>query len=886
MEPTARLTGEISATNFPTILLRAATRAPRGVLLVGTGDAERKIQLREGRILFAGSSEPTEFLAERARRAGLVTHDQIRQALVQSTTGRRIGSALVRLGFLSEEKLVELLLDQIRNIVSSCFAATKGQYLLQVGELPTHETIVLDEPVPMTICRELRRITVIERLRAAAGSPSDRCFPVKGWRERFEARDLARDGALADLVELVADSPGISIRNIVVSLPMPEVSILQSLWILRSLEVLGTRSVEADAQPPAPAGETPEERENVARSFLESLAASPPPAVPAPKPEPPKIDLPAEEPPAIEPETFAALIAEEDLPSEEELALDAIFGEGAGEETVWPVDDPSSNLERALSAAEEEVDVVLALGMEKAAATGSFEETPFAHILRDLCRQRSTGTLICKRGDEEKTVTLDRGRPIFATTNVPGERLTERLVSEGLLVPSDLVRLSEFWPSARRVGGILLALRLVDPDALRKAIRRQVAEITSSLYAWNEGGGYFLERPEPTSEEVISDLSLPEIALRGAQKIGDPARLAALLGGEARRYRVTEDPASLLQGIALPDDQREFIARLGVGGTVEELALLGPVPARSALFLLAMLASSGLIEPTGLERITASGIPDPGRILGSRLADQIHMEGPEAASRDLTNRWNEIAGQGDYSVLGIDAGAPAAEVISSFEAQAPQWHPDRFRSYADAAILRLAGRVFDRHVLAFYRILNPPQKTESEEEAAVRKAMLGPSEAEIAAGIEQLGESTGIRTRVLPPTPSTSALPLFATALVLDDDPKSAALLSGILVELGFAPEVAPGRVALRRVLSTPDRKIRLALLDVELLRGLDASNLDALEESFAEGGTILLGLTSDESQVADAPLLGRFAVRRFVDRNGSEAELREILAPFGPSGD
>jgi len=829
--------------------------------------------------------------------------------------------------------------------VGDCFGIVEGTYELSIGDLPSREPITIDEPVAATVIREVRRIRSIERLRESAGESSTAYFPVKGWRPRMAAAELAKDEAVHDVADLVAGSPGMTVRNLVVSLPRSETDLLQSLWILRALEIVGSPTTkEAGGRT---AVEPPPTKKVAAQLFAEALAkdeAEPAPAddssialpvpesVPSPEaagfqivsePEsssdttqiskaPGKRPTPAEKPMTTLPAPSTPIELSADLPVEKSGLLDLgdfdpdtelDFGGAFPVEGGAPEDsdfsaapepsgvpgplaeippnlrvsdplDPSAALERALAAAEEEVDFALALGMEKAASSGNFQATPFSEVLRDLCRQRSTGTLICKRNEEEKTVSLDRGRPVFATTNASGERITERLVSEGILEPSDLVRLTEFWPAARRVGGILLALRLVEPDVLRKAIRRQVADIIASIYTWRDGGYYFQERPQASSEEIINDLSLPDLALRGAQKIAENSRLLELIGGDERRLRVSEDPSSLLQGISLTPDQRAFVENLGKGGKVRDLLALGPIPARSATILLFTLVASGILELAGRERITAAGLPDPERYLVS-AGESTHAEGHDDARTELSDRWSEISGQGDYALLGIDPGASETEVVAAFDALAPRFHPDRFRTYADSSLLRLAGKIFDRHVLAFYRILNPVAKKPSSEDEDVHRAMLGITTEPAAPASEP--RETKIKMRVLSP----ASAPAMRTGLILDDDPDSARRFSEMLVELGIAPEVAPGRVALRRILSTPGRNFSIAIVDVDLLSGLDAPNLDLLSNAFRTSRIRCIATCAPGSPNREAEVLTRLGVERLLDKSTPADEIREQLRGF-----
>ncbi len=943
MEQARKVVGEIGSTNFPTLLVRAAARAQRGLLTIVAGDVERKIYLREGLVLFAGSNAPAEFLAERAIQKGILSRDQVKEALGASTTGRRIGSTLVQLGFLTEEKLVELLLEQVRAIVAACFAIEAGHYSLSVGALPTNETITIDEPASAIVAREVRRIRAIDRLRRAGGESTTAYFPVRGWRERMEERDLGRDDSLNQVAELIGHTPGITIRNIVVSLPRPETDLLQSLWILKSLEIVGTPPPRRETATSRPVARKTDSA-SAAKKFAEALEAERAAAAPAARAEMPPSPIEAEAdegeavvelgieipmatsepaPPSVvapvddsEPDLsmesmeedegidFSGFDPDSELdflgtfpdPSAEESTPDATTSEPVAEIPASGVDDvapptgvveaepvpavttdAAAALERALAAAEEEVDIVLTLGMERADSSGSFAATPFSELLCDLSRQRSSGTLICKRNDEEKTVSLDRGRPVFATTSIPAERITERLVSEGILTPSDLVRLTEFWPAARRVGGILLALRMVEPEVLRKAIRRQVTEIIASLYAWSDGGYYFQERPSPSSEEIISDLSLPDLALRGSQKIGDPARLVELMGGRDRRLRVTEDPATLFQGFSLPADQREYFGRIGRGGAIRDLLELGPVSSRAATYLLFTLVASGFLEKTGRERLSVTGIPDPERYLATSATHDDHDDGAAAASAQLAARWKEISAFGDYAVLGIEPGAADNEVLLAFESLAPRYHPDRFRAYADAALLRLAGRVFDRHVLAFYRILNPAQKMETPEDAEVRRAMLSDPVPPPAAPSVPMAAFTSVKTVIR----SQKAPVRMRSALILDDDPESSRLISEVLTSLGFAPEVAPGRVALRRILQTPGRILSICLVDVDLLMGLDALNLEFLASSCRDSATPCIGIFSTQTETRDQFFFTKFGIQNLIDKGSTPESIRQQIEAF-----
>src|SRR4030095_2949407 len=122
--------------------------------------------------------------------------------------------------------------------------------------------------------------------------------------------------------------------------------------------------------------------------------------------------------------------------------------------------------------------------------------TPTAETIRKISAELRSGDLQVRSGKVAKTLFFDRGRLVFATSNLKKDRLGEALVALGRITDEDFSRVSALMKGdrKRRFGEALVASGVMDKSEMGTAVARQVRRIVVSLFELQEGAASFEER--------------------------------------------------------------------------------------------------------------------------------------------------------------------------------------------------------------------------------------------------------------------------------------------------------------------------------------------------------------------------------------------------------
>ncbi|MHA1568791.1 MAG: DUF4388 domain-containing protein [Alphaproteobacteria bacterium] len=146
--------GEFTPEQLGLLLVRLARDKADGVLLVKRDKDTKHIYFIEGRPVFVQSTNREESLGRMLLEDGVLNDEQYREAMVQmGESGKKLGTVLTRLGYLTNEELFYQLTRQTRRKVARCFAWPNGEFKISrearyPENAPTFETnytaIVLD----------------------------------------------------------------------------------------------------------------------------------------------------------------------------------------------------------------------------------------------------------------------------------------------------------------------------------------------------------------------------------------------------------------------------------------------------------------------------------------------------------------------------------------------------------------------------------------------------------------------------------------------------------------------------------------------------------------------------------------------------------------------
>lgn len=156
-----------------------------------------------------------------------------------------------------------------------------------------------------------------------------------------------------------------------------------------------------------------------------------------------------------------------------------------------------------------------------------------ASILSRLFELGVTGRLTFASRGSEKVIYLDRGKPVFATSNLPHDRMGDLLYREGKLTRAQHIASRELVAgSGRRMGEILVAEGFLKPKELMPAVRRHLEDLVYSLFAWTEGTFEIVEEVLPSSEKIRLTQHPAALTLEGIRRKYDLARLLGHLGSQ------------------------------------------------------------------------------------------------------------------------------------------------------------------------------------------------------------------------------------------------------------------------------------------------------------------------------------------------------------------
>jgi hypothetical protein len=135
-----------------------------GKLVVTNGPALRTVNLSDGQIVFATSTERHERLGNALVRLGLLTDEQLNQALLQVGPRARLGQVLTRMGLISAANLYSGMTFLVREIVVNLFELSEGEFLFLDGEI-TQDALKLPERTKLMILEGMKRGDEVIRLR-------------------------------------------------------------------------------------------------------------------------------------------------------------------------------------------------------------------------------------------------------------------------------------------------------------------------------------------------------------------------------------------------------------------------------------------------------------------------------------------------------------------------------------------------------------------------------------------------------------------------------------------------------------------------------------------------------------------------------------------------
>lgn len=258
------LSGKLSEIKLPTLLMSLHRDGETGVLSLADGHFKRNLYVKEGKVVFATSTNPDDRLGECLLRRGLITVPQYLESTRALSQGRRQGQVLVDMGALTPESLVEGVTQQLYDIVFSLFELREGTYQLKLAAFSSVEMITLSVEIPFVVFRGMDRLTSWGPIFAAMGDPATRL------------RHAADMPAFVPHLELTPDQEhvlglcrhGMAISSILDASYFSHFQTYRLLWILLTMGIIEREAEGRKAQDGASSPEALLDRYNDLYAYI------------------------------------------------------------------------------------------------------------------------------------------------------------------------------------------------------------------------------------------------------------------------------------------------------------------------------------------------------------------------------------------------------------------------------------------------------------------------------------------------------------------------------------------------------------------------------------------------------------------------------------------
>lgn len=224
--------------------------------------------------------------------------------------------------------------------------------------------------------------------------------------------------------------------------------------------------------------------------------------------------------------------------------------------------------------------------------------TPLPEVLLTVHKYRVPGVIECSRDEIRKSVYLDQGNIIFASSNQTADSLGDRLLATGKIAREqydESVRALTAAGNTKRQGTILVEMGVLQPKDLFLNVRDQVQSIVWSVFDWDRGEVTFTPGRDKQTEFIKLSIPIRDAVLEGIRKMAEAKALIARVGSKGTILERV--PGSDGSDLKLEPEETAFLESVDGKRTLFELVSSGPLPPARGARILYAFRLLGLIQP-------------------------------------------------------------------------------------------------------------------------------------------------------------------------------------------------------------------------------------------------------------------------------------------------
>lgn len=487
-------------------------------------------------------------------------------------------------------------------------------------------------------------------------------------------------------------------------------------------------------------------------------------------------------------------------------------------------------------------------------------DTTVPDILLELYYSRQSGILRLTQGDITKKLYFKDGSVVFAHSSLANERLGEILLRLGKITEDEFKVVLREVEGGKRLGAALMERGFVSSADVTAGVNYQLQQIIYSVFNWSEGDCEFTERDRPVFEDIMVNVSTPEILMDGLRNITNLTVLLRGIGDDDNAVITTYTGIKKIKRANLDFAEETILTCLGDKCTIQKLKSISHLaPHEFGRALYSLLISGILVKetPSGQpeERLRAAvqqrwlSFPtEPGvRDIPREPISKIKTASEEELRHMIVDTEKRYRTATDEEVLGVLPDCTQDEVQTAYDRLTALYHPlyyseNRYQELKDQLkfILDRLADAYDgmKATRASHRPLSelpitekflpsePPSTTPvsvaGQSAPPVRDAGLPPSPA---ARIPSPASGRPVTATAHPPAERVQEkeLPLSELEAALKRDPNNCAIIRQLGRKLQHAGRAREGEKLLLRGLDLEPQSIdnHFALADFYQAQGL-----------------------------------------------------------------
>jgi CheY-like chemotaxis protein len=215
----------------------------------------------------------------------------------------------------------------------------------------------------------------------------------------------------------------------------------------------------------------------------------------------------------------------------------------------------------------------------------------FPELITAFWLAQQTGELVLQKGKVRKVVWFEKGRPVFAASNLVSDRFGSFLLRVGKISQAQLDAAIALDRPGKLVGEALLELGYLQEQEKIYYLAQQVKAIIYSLFAWEEGRYRLSSGGRAPKDATHIEIHPASLIVRGVKKLYKPERLQRLLR-PGDHLVPTQQPAYGLHEVVLEIWEAQLLPQVNGKRSVADVIRLaaGKTEAEVLAFLWALVA--------------------------------------------------------------------------------------------------------------------------------------------------------------------------------------------------------------------------------------------------------------------------------------------------------